>query len=160
MTPITIPQLDANVVDVTVTRWHKRPGDTVKAGEGLAELTTDKAVYELEAPADGTLLAVYAAEKSVVPTGFTVGVIGQPGEVDTDSAAVNEAQTAAYRGAAEPATPADAEPARDRGTRIRATPRARRLALEKGLDLARIQAETGAAVIDETVLAPYLGETR
>jgi len=150
MTPVTIPQLDANIVDVTITRWKKKPGDTVAAGESIAELTTDKAVYELEAPADGTLLAVYAAEKSVVPTGFTIAAVGQPGEV-VDLAAANEARMADYRGASEP-------PAanRDRGTRIRATPRARRLALEKGLDLARIQAETGAEVIDETVLAPYL----
>lgn len=152
MTRITIPQLDANLVDVTVTRWRKNIGDTVTAGESLAELTTDKAVYELEAPADGTLLAIYAVEKSVVPTGFTVGLIGAPGETDTDAEAANEAQLAAYRGAAAPS----AAPARDRGTRVRATPRARRLAQEKGLDLTAIQAETGAEVIDEAVLAPYL----
>lgn len=152
MTRITIPQLDANLVDVTVTRWHKKPGDSVTAGEGLAELTTDKAVYELEAPADGTLLAIYAAEKSVVPTGFTVGLIGAPGEVDAEAEAVNETRMAAYRGASASA----AAPARDRGTRVRATPRARRLAQEKGLDLAKIQAETGAELVDEKILAPYL----
>lgn len=152
MTRITIPQLDANLVDVTITRWRKTIGDTVKAGESIAELTTDKAVYELEAPADGTLLAIYATEKSVVPTGFAVGLIGAPGEVDTEAETVNEAQLAAYRGTSAPA----AAPARDRGTRVRATPRARRLAQEKGLDLAQIQAETGAEVVDEAVLAPYL----
>jgi pyruvate/2-oxoglutarate dehydrogenase complex dihydrolipoamide acyltransferase (E2) component len=152
MTRITIPQLDANLVDVTITRWHKKPGETVTAGEGIAELTTDKAVYELEAPASGTLLAVYATEKSVVPTGFTAGLIGEPGEIDAGAESVNEAQMAAYRGGDAPG----AAPARDRGTRVRATPRARRLAQEKGLDLAKIQAETGAEVIDETVLAPYL----
>lgn len=153
MTRITIPQLDANLVDVTVTRWRKNIGDTVKAGESIAELTTDKAVYELEAPADGALLAIYAAEKSVVPTGFTVGLVGAPGETDPDAEAANEALMAAYRGGT--SAPA-ATPARDRGTRVRATPKARRLAQEKGLDLANIQAETGAEVIDEAVLAPYL----
>jgi len=152
MTHITIPQLDANLVDVTVTRWHKKPGDAVTAGEGIAELTTDKAVYELEAPASGTLLAIYAAEKSVVPTGFTVGLIGSPGESDPEAEAANTAKLAAYRGASAPS----AAPARDRGTRVRATPRARRLAQEKGLDLAKIQAETGAELIDEKTLAPYL----
>ena len=95
MTHITIPQLDANLVDVTVTRWHKKTGDTVKAGEGIAELTTDKAVYELEAPADGTLLAIYAAEKSVVPTGFTVGLIGAPGESDSEAETANTEKMAA-----------------------------------------------------------------
>jgi pyruvate dehydrogenase E2 component (dihydrolipoamide acetyltransferase) len=152
MTRITIPQLDANLVDVTVTRWRKSVGELVKAGESIAELTTDKAVYELESPADGTLLAIYAAEKSVVPTGFTVGLVGSPGEADPEAEAANDAQMAAYRGTAAPSE----APARDRGTRVRATPRARRLAQEKGLDLAKIQAETGAEVVDEAVLAPYL----
>jgi pyruvate/2-oxoglutarate dehydrogenase complex dihydrolipoamide acyltransferase (E2) component len=153
MTRIIIPQLDANLVDVTVTRWYKKPGDAVTAREGVAELTTDKAVYELEAPADGTLLAIYAAEKSVVPTGFIVGLLGVPGESDPAIEADNAAKVAAYRGASAPVA---AAPAHDRGTRVRATPRARRLAQEKGLDLAKIQAETGAELIDEKVLAPYL----
>ena len=70
---------------------------------------------------------------------------------DPAAAAENEALVAAYRGPA--AVPA---PARERATRVRATPRARRLAQEQGIDLAKVQAETGAEVIDETVLAPYL----
>lgn len=151
MTRIIIPQLDANLVDVTVTRWRKTIGDTVVTGESLAELTTDKAVYELEAPASGLLLAIYAAEKSVVPTGFIVGLVGAHGEEDPDAEAKNAAMMTAYRGPT-----AAAVPARDRAVRVRATPRARRLAQEKGLDLAKVQAETGADVIDETVLAPYL----
>ncbi len=153
MTRIIIPQLDANLVDVTVTRWLKKPGDAVAAGETIAELTTDKAVYELEAPAEGTLLSVYAAEKSVVPTGFIVGLLGVPGETDPDVEADNAAKLASYRDAAAPVAAAQTH---DAGTRIRATPRARRLAKEKGLDLAKIQSETGAELIDEKVLAPYL----
>ena len=151
MTRIIIPQLDVNLIDVTVTCWHKQPGDAVTAGENLADLTTDKAVYELEAPADGTLLAVYASAKSLVPTGFIVGLIGTPGESDSGIEPENSALMDAYRGPA-----AAAAPARDRAPRIRATPRARRLAQENNLDLAKIQAETGAEIIDETALAPYL----
>jgi pyruvate/2-oxoglutarate dehydrogenase complex dihydrolipoamide acyltransferase (E2) component len=151
MTRITIPQLDANLVDVTLTRWRKAIGDAVAAGEALAELTTDKAVYELEAPAAGTLLAIYATDKSVVPTGFIVGLIGTSGESDAEAEAENAALMTAYRGPA--VAPA---PVRDRGARVRATPRARRLAQEKGIDLAKVQSETGAEVIDEAVLAPYL----
>ena len=151
MTRITIPQLDANLVDVTLTRWRKAIGDAVAAGDTLAELTTDKAVYELESPAAGTLIAIYAADKSVVPTGFIVGLIGATGENDPDAEAENADLMTAYRGPA--AAPA---PSRDRGARVRATPRARRLAQDNGIDLAKVQAETGAEVIDETVLAPYL----
>ena len=151
MTRIIIPQLDVNLIDVTVTCWHKQPGDTVTVGENLADLTTDKAVYELEAPADGILLAIHAAPKSLVPTGYIAGLIGAPGESDPEIEAENAALMDAYRGPA----PA-AAPTRDRAPRIRATPRVRRLAQENNLDLAKIQAETGAEIIDEAVLAPYL----
>ncbi|MEI7899080.1 MAG: biotin/lipoyl-containing protein [bacterium] len=152
MTRLIIPQLDVNLVDVTLTHWRKSIGDSVTAGEPLAELTTDKAVYELEAPASGILLAICAAQKSVVPTGFIVGLIGTPDESDPDAERVNADLMAAYCGG-----PAGAPaPARDRDAYVRATPRARRLAQENGIDLAQVQAETGAAVVDEAALAPYL----
>ena len=151
MTRIIIPQLDANLVDVTVSRWRKNIGEPVSAGETVAELTTDKAVYELESPASGLLLAIYAQPKSIVPTGYIVGLVGAEGEEDPEAAAANAALVAAYRGPVE-----TAEPARERAPRVRATPRARRLAQEQGIDLARVQAETGATIVDETVLAPYL----
>ena len=149
MTTIIIPQLDANLVDVTITRWRKRVGEAVVAGEIVVDLVTDKAAYELESPASGILLAVVAAEKSIVPAGAVIGMIGEPGEKPvlaegcTETAMAQEHQ-------------ADAGVSVPRAPRVRATPRARRLAQEKGLDLAKVQAETGAEIIDETVLAPYL----
>ena len=148
MTKIIIPQLDANLVDVTITRWRKQVGDVVAAGDIIADLTTDKAAYELEAPADGTLLAIVAAEKSIVLAGSTIGALGNPGEEVDLSEARTVPETQEGRG--------DATVSAPRAPRVRATPRARRLAQEKGLDLAKIQAETGAEIIDETVLAPYL----
>ncbi len=62
MTRIIIPQLDANLVDVTITAWKKAPGEQLEKGETIAELTTDKAVYELEAPESGELLQIVAPE--------------------------------------------------------------------------------------------------
>lgn len=152
MTAVTIPQLDANLVDVTITRWNKTVGDTVSAGDVLAELTTDKAVYELECPADGTLLAVYASEKSVVPTGFIVGYVGDAGEIPPAAPQENDALMARYAGLT---AVAQVRP-REQTARVRATPKARRLAREHQLDLAKIQAETGVEVVDEATLAPYL----
>lgn len=153
MTPITIPQLDANLVDVTITHWSKKVGDPVTKGEMVAELTTDKAVFELEAPDDGVLLIIYAAEKSVVPTGYAVGMLGAATETPPAALPQNERLMAQYAG------PAAAAPVKHHtAPRIRATPRARRLARENGLDLAKIQAETGAEVIDESALKPYLGQ--
>jgi pyruvate/2-oxoglutarate dehydrogenase complex dihydrolipoamide acyltransferase (E2) component len=156
-TRIRVPQLDANTIDVTVTAWHKQPGEGVVAGETIAELTTDKAAFDLEAPASGTLLAILAAPRSVVPAGYVIGVIGDPGDADPDAAADNATLLAAYRAAtgASPAAAAAAaaEPA---AGRVRATPKARRLAQQHGIDLARVQIETGAEVVDEAALAPYL----
>ena len=149
MTKIIIPQLDANLVDVTITRWRKQVGEAVAVGEIVADLTTDKAAYELEAPASGTLLAIVAAEKSIVLAGAAIGVIGELGEETGLAEGCAEASAAQ-------ACQGDSASAAPRAPRVRATPRARRLAQEKGLDLAKIQAETGAEIIDETVLAPYL----
>ncbi|MDD4621811.1 MAG: E3 binding domain-containing protein, partial [Kiritimatiellae bacterium] len=121
-------------------------------GETVAELTTDKALYELEAPASGILLEVLATEKSVVPTGYIIGLIGEQGDSDPDATETNARITASYRDAGA----ADTAPVKERAPRVRATPRARRLARERGVDLAEVQAASGVEVIDETVLEAYL----
>jgi pyruvate/2-oxoglutarate dehydrogenase complex dihydrolipoamide acyltransferase (E2) component len=150
MTSITIPQLDANIVDVTITSWHNKVGDLLVKGECVAVLTTDKASYELEAPAAGTLLAILAPVKSIVPTGSVIGLIGQPGEkVETALPEMmhgqKDARTAGgVREAVRAASP-----------RVRATPRARRLAQEKGFDLVAIQAALGVEIVDEAAIAAY-----
>ena len=153
MIKITIPQLDVNLVDVTVTRWNKKIGDSVTPGEPVAELTTDKAVYELESPGAGRLIAIYAAEKSVVPTGFVVGMLGEEGERPPASIPENERLMASYAGPA--AVPVKRH---DTKSRVRATPRARRLAREHGIDLAEIREKTGAEVIDEATLTPFINK--
>ncbi len=157
-TRIRVPQLDANTIDVTVTAWHKQPGEGVVAGETIGELTTDKAAFDLEAPASGTLLAILAAPRSVVPAGYVIGVIGDPGDSDPDAEADNAALLAAYRAStgASPAAAAAAAAAEPAAGRVRATPKARRLAQQHGIDLARVQIETGVEVVDEAALAPYL----
>lgn len=182
MTRMIVPQLDANTVDVTVTAWRKSVGEAVQAGEIVAELTTDKATFELEAEASGVLREILAAEKSIVPSGYILGLIGVPGETDEAAAAANAALMKTYReragqgaeargpgaevGGDGPATndsrhsafppPSTLQSAPAAGGRVRATPRARRLAQDRGIDLARVQFATGAAVIDETVLMEYL----
>ena len=188
VTRLTVPFLDANMIDVTVTAWRKKPGDLVQAGEIVAELTTDKATFELEASGSGTVLEILAAPKSIVPSGYILALLGTPGEADPAAVTFNQAlmekhrvETGTHTVGALPRSAMRDEPASDdqglarahprtpptshlttaTGTaRIRATPRARRLAQEQGLDLARIQTETGAAVVDEAVLQKYLsGQT-
>ncbi len=153
MTPIIIPQLDANIVDVTITQWHKQVGDVVAKGEILAVLTTDKAAYDFEAPAAGTLLAIAAPTKSIVPTGSVIGAIGEAGEQVEASAFAGPSVTQGQQDARTIGTGRCACPPAQ--PRIRATPRARRLATEKGFDLAAICAAVGVEIVDEAAIAAY-----
>lgn len=168
MTRITVPFIDANIVDVTVTGWRKAPGDCVAPGEIVAEVTTDKAAFEIESPAAGTLLAIYADVKSVVPVHYVLGLIGSPGEQDPGAETENAERLRAYRAqvATAPAlapaagtvptaapTPAAASSA---ASAVRATPKARRLAQAHGLDLAAIQRQAGVELVTESVLEPFL----
>jgi len=130
-----------------VVKWHKVDGDAVKSGDTLAEVETDKAVMDLIARADGVLRQVSVAEGQTVPVGKVVAVIAAPGETvgspapaapagtvtagmgkrETGNAAVAqmpEVRPQASVGAA----PADA-------SRVKASPLARRIAREAGMDL-------------------------
>src|SRR5438067_5046734 len=132
-----------------VAKWHKREGDTVKAGDTLAEIETDKAVMDLVARADGVLRQVAVAEGQTVPVGSVVAVIAAPGETvgATAASAPPPAPVPSGSGKREtgnvatmtapapvvvaplPATaPSDA-------TRVKASPLARRMAKEAGVDL-------------------------
>ena len=153
MTRIIIPQLDANLVDVTITAWRKAPGEQLEKGETIAELTTDKAVYELEAPESGELLQIVAPEKSVVPTGYIVALSGNSGEEDAEIENANKAIMRAYRG--ESADEGSSEKS-ERKERVRATPKARRLARKNKLDLAEIKEKTGVDVVDEDAVKQFM----
>ncbi len=167
MTRITVPFLDANIVDVTVVKWRKAIGDAVAAGEVAVEISTDKAAFEIEAPASGTLLAVFAPEKSIVPIKFVLGLIGTAGEEDSAATADNAALMAAYRAslaapAAAPKAVISATPAAPNATSaaaaspaLRATPKARRYAQSKGIDLAEVARATGASMITEAIIMQY-----
>ena len=79
-TKIKMPQLGVTMEEGTVERWLKAEGDSVKAGEPIVEITTDKLTNEVEAEADGVLLKIVAKEGADVPVKGLLGYIGQPGE--------------------------------------------------------------------------------
>src|SRR6059058_1697790 len=132
-----------------VAKWHKREGDAVKAGDTLAEVETDKAVMELVARADGVLRQVAVGEGQTVPVGSVVAVIAAPGET-VGAAPASAPRTAAVASgsgkretgnvavATPPApvtvTPLPSAPPTD-ATRVKASPLARRIAKEAGVDL-------------------------
>jgi pyruvate/2-oxoglutarate dehydrogenase complex dihydrolipoamide acyltransferase (E2) component len=65
---------------VTVVHWHKREGESVKRGDAIVELQTEKVNYELDCPSDGVLLKILTEEGVEVPVGDAVCLIGQPGD--------------------------------------------------------------------------------
>lgn len=118
-----------------VLRWLKAEGEAVAKGEPLMEVETDKVTVEIEAPADGLLAGVRAEAGSDVPVGQAVALILAPGE----SAPENGASAAPQAAPVAAATPPQAKPEPVRaepGARRRlASPKARRLAAEQGVDL-------------------------
>ena len=77
---ITMPQLGLTMEEGTVSKWLKKEGDAVKAGEAILELTTDKLTNEVVSEHDGVLLKIVAQEDEDIPVKGLLGYIGQPGE--------------------------------------------------------------------------------
>lgn len=163
MAEITMPRLSDTMSEGAVGRWLKKPGDAVTVDEVIAEIETDKATMELVAFESGTLQEITIEEGKVVPIGTVIGIIGS-GAVKANgsggaatSAPVAAAPTAKpAEGKAEEAkseipaegipapaaaaaqAPASASASAD-GQRIKASPVARRVAEEKGIDLAEVE---------------------
>ena len=125
-----------------IANWLKKEGDAVKKGDPIAEIETDKTTVEYEAFETGTLLKILVPAGGKAPVGSTIGVIGQPGEVvGAPAAAQSTPQTPATPVATPAATsvPAGATPVASDNGRIIATPIAKRMAEERGLDLRLIK---------------------
>lgn len=140
---VVMPKFGLTMQEGTIQRWYKGEGEHVSAGEPLFEVETEKVLYDVEAPASGVIARVLYPAESTASVAAVVLVIATEGE---DVAAVARQ----YAGAAASRTPPEAgsrydTPARDRpvsGTAPRpgppATPAARKLAKERGLDLAAV----------------------
>src|SRR6266487_2985078 len=156
-TKVHMEALSPTMEEGRLVKWTKHEGDAVKSGDTLAEVETDKAVMELVARADGQLLKVLAAEGATVPVGNIVAWIGKPGEkVDgagsTEQGAAKPAPAPAAVPAPAPA-PAPVATATD-ATRVKASPLARRIAKDAGVDLKLVQGSgPGGRVIKRDVEA-------
>src|SRR5213083_1027994 len=80
MPEIQMPKLSDTMTEGTLVTWKKKKGDKVSAGEVLAEIETDKATMEWEAPDDGTLTEIYVEEGGKVNVGDKIAFIGGEGE--------------------------------------------------------------------------------
>jgi pyruvate dehydrogenase E2 component (dihydrolipoamide acetyltransferase) len=147
-TAVIMPKQGQSVETCIITKWFKNKGESVSGGDILFSYETDKAAFDLESPADGILLDVFYGEGEEVPVLVNVAVIGKSGE-EIDS--YNQNKSAAGLSIVSNASVAQetAEVIKEvkasdvemtfTGGRLRISPRAKRLAENKGLDLGNIK---------------------
>jgi pyruvate dehydrogenase E2 component (dihydrolipoamide acetyltransferase) len=140
MTSVVVPQLSLSMEEATVSRWLVADGAAVAAGQLVVELETDKATVELEAPSAGVLRIVASEGDVVAVDGVLAEIQGAGGAETTERAYAGslapEPAPAAVDGRARPSLPA---PDADGRPRPIASPAARRIARERGTDLAAVQ---------------------
>jgi pyruvate dehydrogenase E2 component (dihydrolipoamide acetyltransferase) len=143
---VKLPRLGQGMESGTIVKWLKSEGDRVEKGEPLYELDTDKVTQEVEAEASGVLLKI-AVDEGEVPVGRTIAVIGEEGEEAPVVSEESEPEPAREEAPQTPfpqqedGRPAEGErpTALQAGGRVKASPLARRIARERGVDLASLR---------------------
>ena len=163
---VVMPKLTDTMEEGVLLAWKKREGDPVQAGEALAEIETDKAVMDLEAFASGILRKILVQDGATVMSGTLIGVIGGADE-DITSALTDRITAAPSAGggtrpSAPPgASPPPALPASPQGTRSIASPRAKALAADRGIDLSTIAGTgPGGRIVEEDVVNAQVPPTQ
>ena len=176
-TDVKLPRLGQGMESGTIVRWLKSEGDTVKKSEPLYELDTEKVTQEVESEIDGVLLKIVVHEGEVEvgttiatmengdaaeaasPDGVSehASVPPEPGPTEASSANGDDAAPAADRSPTQDPTPL--APAAKAGARIKASPLARRIARERGVDLAALAGTgpDGRIVAEDVESAPVAG---
>ncbi|MCI9002232.1 MAG: 2-oxo acid dehydrogenase subunit E2 [Oscillibacter sp.] len=148
---VIMPKQGLMMVEGTLTKWLKREGEPVAAGEPLFEMETDKLTITMDAEASGTLLKIIHPEGDVVPITRPIAILGEPGE---DISGLMETASPPEAVPAPAAGPAPAVPAGAPGRRVSASPRARLRAEENGVDLTAVPGSgPGGLVIERDVKA-------
>ncbi len=173
MTEVIMPKMGDGMEEGTLVEWTKKEGDAVKSGEVIGTIQTDKATLELEAPASGTLAGLLLKGGETVPVGQAIGVVLKQGEKlpegwSSGTASAPAAKPEADSGekaeadnevpSSQPEEPVQAaqngraeEPASSDG-RVKASPLARKIASEKGIDLAGVAGSgPGGRIVERDV---------
>lgn len=134
---VVMPQLGETVTEGTVTRWYKKPGDTIKADEPLFDVETDKVSTEIPAPVAGVLSEIVVAEGVTAQVGAKLAVIRESGTAAAQSAATAPAATPSVSAGKSPAASRVRAAGASDGERL--SPVVRRLVTEHGLDVRAIK---------------------
>ena len=150
---ILMPRLSDTMTEGVIAEWHKKVGDAVKKGDLLADVETDKATMELESYKEGKLLYIGAQKGDKVPVNALLCIIGDESKVDVNAivAAAKGGPAPAAAGAAQPqqaeqpqqaaqpaASSAPAAASTSEDGRVKASPLAKKIASDKGIDLAKV----------------------
>lgn len=142
--PVLMPALSPTMEEGTLAKWHVKEGDVISAGDIIAEIETDKATMEVESIDDGTMGQILVAEGTEgVKVNATIGIIFEEGETEAEAPLATSPATAPV--AAPVVTPEPVQvapisvPTPQNGTRIFASPLAKRLAEQGGVDFSSIQ---------------------
>src|SRR5690349_17658739 len=147
MSEVVMPRLSDSMEEGTVLKWLKQVGDEVAVGDELVEIETDKANMAYESDVAGTLTQVLAEEGEALPIGAPIAVVGEAGAKDDEGPG---GQAAGPVTAGDPPSPPVAKassatvpptvpPAAEAGDRVKASPLARRIARDNGVDLSNIR---------------------
>jgi pyruvate dehydrogenase E2 component (dihydrolipoamide acetyltransferase) len=161
--PITIemPKLSDTMTEGTLVKWLKKEGDAVESGEVIAEVETDKATMEMQAFDDGTIHKIYVAEGGKAPVGAKLAIMLEEGEEppsgeEAEAPAEKKAEAPKAETGAEEKQPSGApregEPKAE-GGRVKASPLAKKVAEEKGVDLSVLTGTgPGGRIVEKDVL--------
>jgi 2-oxoglutarate dehydrogenase E2 component (dihydrolipoamide succinyltransferase) len=164
-TDIVMPQMGESIVEGTITKWLKKPGDKVQRDEPLFEISTDKVDAEIPAPASGVLQEIKVAEGTTVQVNAVVGTIAADGEAAT-KAPSKVAAPAPAAAPAKPAAPAVTPPApaareviqfpqeEEEGDHARSSPLVRKIAREHNVNLAQVPGSgLGGRITKQDIMA-------
>lgn len=161
-----MPALSPSMTEGVLAKWHKKVGDTIKPGEVIAEVETDKATMDLEAYDKGTILQISAPEGSKVAINGRIAIVGEPGEkVDSLSAPAPVASATAVATTVTSSAPAPTVAvapvvAPMNMGRVKISPLAKKVAAEKGVDVSGVAGSgPGGRIVRRDVESAQAGST-
>ncbi|MDH7564640.1 MAG: dihydrolipoamide acetyltransferase family protein [Candidatus Bathyarchaeota archaeon] len=143
VTKVVMPKLSLTMKEGVVGKWYKKEGENIEKGEPIVEIISEKATYDLEAPASGVLRRIVVAEGLSAPVDATIALLGEPDEPLPEIALAVQA-------------PEEAEEEK----KVLASPAAKRLAREHGIDLSTVAGSGPEGRVSEDDVARYIEQSR
>ncbi len=163
-TDVILPSLGFDMTEGKLSRWLRQEGERVEKGQAIAEIETEKATVEIEASVSGVLAKIVVQAGQTVPIGTVIGIIAEPGEKVAAAAPPPAGAPPVPAAPPSPAPSAEERAEEERGEaggRIKASPVARRMAEEAGLDLAAVKGTgPGGRIMERDVEAATAARPR